>query len=32
MSSDHSAILFVPWQAGVAAMLGRFLGQRQLGG
>ena len=25
MTSDHPAVLFVPWQAGVAAMLGHFL-------
>ena len=27
MSADHPAILFVPWQTGVAAMLGLFLGR-----
>jgi hypothetical protein len=32
MSSDHPAILFVPWQAGVAAMLGHFLGRQPLQG
>jgi len=29
MSSDHPAILFVPWQAGVAAMLGYFLNRER---
>jgi len=28
MSADHPAILFVPWQMGVAATLGYFLGGR----
>ena len=29
MSSDHPSILFVPWQMGVAAALGHYLGKRQ---
>ena len=28
MSADHPSILFVPWQTGVAAVLGYFLAQR----
>jgi hypothetical protein len=28
MSGDYPAILFIPWQAGVAAMLGHFLAGR----
>ena len=28
MSADHPSILFVPWQTGVAAMLGHFLARR----
>lgn len=30
MSADHPAILFVPWQMGVAATLGHFLGRQQV--
>jgi hypothetical protein len=26
MSADYPAILFVPWQMGIAATLGHFLG------
>ena len=29
MSSDHPSILFVPWQMGVAAVLGHYLSKRQ---
>jgi hypothetical protein len=29
MSADHPSILFVPWQMGVAAVLGHFLAQRR---
>jgi hypothetical protein len=29
MTADHPAILFVPWQMGVAAMLGHFLGRER---